>query len=232
MDHDMVVRQKMTERYLLDELDPAARDEFEEHFFDCKECALDVHAGALFVEQSKVVLAEKPEPVAAGLPATAAVPAKSGWLAWLRPAVVVPVMVMLLAVIGYQNLVIYPQLQQALNSPQVLPWASVNVGTYGSEGPVITTRRGEGFLLFVRIPPENGYSHYTAELYNPGGKLEWSLTIPVASGKEISAQDQWPVQVPGANREAGSYTLTVRGVTAAGESKDIGHTSFELQIQK
>ena len=232
MDHDMVVRQKMTERYLLNELDPGARDEFEEHFFDCKDCAFDVHAGALFVEQSKVVLADKPEPVAAGLPATAAVPAKSGWLAWLRPAVVVPVMVLLLAVIGYQNLVIYPQLQQTLNSPQVLPWASVNVGTYGSEGPVITTRPGEGFLLFVRIPPDSGYSHYTAELYNPGGKLEWSLTIPVASGKETSAQDQWPVRVPGANREAGSYTLTVRGVTAAGESKEIGRTSFELQIQK
>jgi hypothetical protein len=232
MDHDMVVRQKMTERYLLDELDPAARDEFEEHFFDCQECAADVRAGALFVEQSKVVLAEKPEPVAAGLPATAAVPAKSGWLAWLRPAVVVPVMVLLLAVIGYQNLVIYPQRQQALNSPRVLPWASVNVGTYGSEGPVITTRPGEGFLLFVRIPPESGYSHYTAELYNPGGKLEWSLAIPGASGKETSAQDQWPVQVPGANREAGSYTLKVRGVTVAGDSKEIGRTSFELQIQK
>jgi hypothetical protein len=232
MDHDMVVRQKMTERYLLGELDPAARDEFEEHFFDCRDCAVDVQAGALFVEQSKIVLAEKPELVAAGLPTTAPVPAKPGWLAWLRPAVVVPVMVMLLAVIGYQNLVIYPQMQQALNSPQVLPWASVNVGTYGSEGPVITTRPGEGFLLFVRIPPESGYSHYTAELYNPGGKLEWSLTIPVASGRETSAQDQWPVRVPGANREAGGYTLTVRGVTAAGESKEIGRTSFELQIQK
>jgi Putative zinc-finger len=227
MDHDMVVRQKMTERYLLDELDPAARDEFEEHFFDCKECALDVRAGTLFVEQSQVVLAEKVEPVAARLPATAPGPAKPGWLTWFRPAVVVPVMVMLLAVIGYQNLVIYPQLQQALNSPQVLPWASVNVGTYGSEGPVITTRRGEGFLLFVRIPPESGYSHYTAELYNPAGKLEWSLTIP-----GTAAQDQWPVQVPGANREAGSYTLKVRGVTAAGESKEVGPTSFELQIQK
>jgi hypothetical protein len=227
MDHDMVVRQKMTERYLLDELDPAARDEFEEHFFDCKACALDVHAGALFVEQSKVVLAEKPEPVAAALPATVLVPAKLGWLTWFRPAVVVPVMVLLLAVIGYQNLIIYPQLEQAFNSPQVLPWASVNVGTYGSEGPVITTRRGEGFLLFVRIPPESGYSHYMAELYNPAGKLEWSLTIPATS-----AQDQWPVQVPGANREAGSYTLAVHGVTAAGESKEVGRASFELQIQK
>src|SRR4030081_2271775 len=232
MDHDMVVRQKMTERYLLNELDPAARDEFEEHFFDCKDCAFDVHAGALFVEQTKVVLAEKPEPVAAALPTSAPVPANPGWLAWFRPAVVVPVMVLLLAVIGYQNVVIYPQLQQALNSPQVLPWAPVNVGTYGSEGPVITMRPGQGFLLFVRIPPEGGYSHYTAELYNPGGKLDGSLTIPVASGKETSAQDQWPVQVPGANREAGSYTLAVHGVTAAGESKEVGRASFELQIQK
>ena len=232
MDHDMVVRQKMTERYLLDELDPAARDEFEEHYFDCKECALDVRAGALFVEQSKFVLAEKAEPVVARLPATASVPAVPRWLTWFRPAVVVPVMALLLIVIGYQNLVIYPQMQQALNRPQILPWASVNVGTYGSEGPVITTHPGEGFLLFVRIPPESGYSHYMAELYNPGGKLEWSLTIPVSSGKETSAQDQWPVQVPGANPEAGSYTLTVRGITAAGESKDLGSTSFELQIQK
>jgi hypothetical protein len=232
MDHDMVVRQKMTERYLLDELDPTARDEFEEHFFDCKDCALDVHAGALFVEQSKVVLAEKLELVAAAVPPTASVPAIPRWLTWFRPAVVVPVMVLLLAVIGYQNLIIYPQLEQAFNSPQVLPWASVNVGTYGSEGPVITTRRGEGFLLFVRIPPESGYSHYTAELYNPAGKLEWSLTIPVASGKETSAQDQWPVQVPGANRETGNYTLKVRGITAAGESKEVGRASFELQIQK
>ena len=232
MDHDMVVRQKMTERYLLDELDPAARDEFEEHFFDCRECALDVRAGALFVEQSKVVLAEKVEPVAARLPATAPGPAKPGWLTWFRPAFVVPVMVLLLAVIGYQNMVMYPKMQAAVNSPRVLPWASVNVGTWGSGGPVIPTRPGEGFLLFVRIPPDGGYSHYVADLYNPAGKLEWSLTIPVAPGKETSAQDQWPVKVPGANREAGSYTLKVRGVTAAGESKEVGLTSFELQIQK
>jgi len=231
MDHDMVVRQQMTERYLLDELDPAARDEFEEHYFDCAECALDVHAGALFVEQSKVALAESTEPSYTPLLVPASVPAIPRWLTWFSPAVVVPVMVMLLMVIGYQNLVIYPQMQQALNSPQVLPWASVNVGTWGSGGPVITTRPGQGFLLFVRIPPDGSYSHYTTDLYNSAGKLEWSLTIPVASGKETSAQDQWPVQVPGANREAGSYTLAVHGV-AAGESKEVGRASFELQIQK
>jgi hypothetical protein len=227
MDHDVVVRQKMTERYLLGELDPDARDEFEEHFFDCPDCALDVRAGALFVEQSKVVLAEKAEPVSAGQPVTAANPARPGWFAWLRPAFAAPVIVLLLAVIGYQNLVTYPRMQQALNSPRVLPWASVNVGTWGSGGPVIPTRPGEGFLLFVRIPPDGGYSHYTADLFNPAGKLEWSLTIPASS-----VQDQWPVHVPGANRTAGRYSLVVRGVTAAGESKEVGRASFELQVQK
>jgi hypothetical protein len=231
MNHDEVVRQKMTERYLLDELDPAARDEFEEHFFDCQECALDVHAGALFVEQSKVVLAEEHEPIPARSPASADL----GWLAgldsglrsMLRPVFALPVLALLLAVIGYQNLVTYPQMTRQSNSPQLLPWAAVNVGTYGSEAPVIVTRPEEGFLLFVRIPPEGGYSHYTAELYNPAGKVNWTLTIPATS-----AQDQWPVRVPGGTREPGNYTLKVRGVTATGDMKEVGRASFELQIQK
>jgi hypothetical protein len=227
MDHDVVVRQKMTERYLLGELDPDARHEFEEHFFDCPDCAVDVRAGALFVEQSKIVLGEKPQPVPAGLPERVPIRARPGWLTWLRPAFAAPLMVLLLAVIGYQNLVTVPQLRQTMNSPRVLPFAAVNVGTWGPGGPVIPARPGEGFLLFVRIPPDGAYSRYLAELYNPAGKLEWSLTIPASS-----AQDQWPVHVPGANREAGSYFLVVRGLTAAGESKEVGRASFELQIQK
>ena len=235
MDHEVVVRQHMTEKYLLEELEPEARDEFEEHFFNCPDCALDVRAGAMFVEQSKIALAEKSEPISAWSPVNAPVAIKPGWLAglraglrpMLRPIFAVPVLALLVVVTGYQNLVTYPQLTSQLNSPQVLPWASVNVGTYGSEGPVITAHQGQGFLLFVRIPPEDGYSRYTADLYDPGGKLEWTLTIPATS-----ARDQWPVQVPGANREAGRYTLAVHGVTLTGESKEVGRASFELQTQK
>jgi len=227
MDHDGVVRQKLTERYLLGELDDQARQEFEERYFDCPVCALDVRAGALFVEQSKVLLEDEAQRAHAGLPVAAPGPAKPGWFAWFRPAFAAPVMALLLAVIGYQNLVTYPRLQQALNRPRVLPFAAVNVGTLGSGEQVISTPAGEGFLLFVRIPPAGGYSEYVADLHNPAGKLEWSLSIPASA-----TQDQWPVQVPGAKREAGSYILIVRGVTAAGESKEIGRASFELQIQK
>jgi hypothetical protein len=232
MDHEGVVRQKLTERYLLGELDDEARQEFEEHYFDCPDCALDVRAGALFVEQSKVVLAEAPQPAAARSPVTGPAAAKPGWFAWFRPAFAAPVMALLLAVIGYQNLVMYPRLQQALNSPRVLPFASVNIGTFGSGGPVISTRPGEGFLLFVRIPPDSIYTKYTAQLYNPAGKLEWSLTIPASVVQDRPVQDQWPVQVPAAAREAGTYSLVVNGITAIGESKEVGRASFELQIQK
>src|SRR6266700_794336 len=140
MEHDEAIRLMVAEQYLLDELSPELRDEFEEHFFDCGECALDVRTGAMFIEQSKIVLAERPNEAHTLAPE----PVRGGWLGWLRPAFAVPVMALLLAVVGYQNLVTYPQLQQA----QVLPWASVNVGTYGSDGQVINTPHGKRFLLF------------------------------------------------------------------------------------
>jgi len=231
MDHDVVVREKMTEKYLLEELSPELRDQFEEHFFDCPDCALDVRAGSEFVTHSKSVLAERAEPVVAraASPGQTPVhrPVHTGWFAWLRPTVAVPVLALLLVVVGYQNLVTYPNLQSALKRAQVLPWASVTVGTWGANGTPLTVPQSKGFLLFVRVPSDGNYAYYMADLYDPAGKLECSVTIPVTAGN-----DQWPVLVPGKNREAGSYKMTVRGVTAAGESKDLGSASFELQIQK
>jgi len=227
MDHDTVVRQKMTERYLLDELELSTRSEFEEHFFGCPECAMDVRAASLFVERSKIALAEQRE--RARIPARAPVPAPGPrrWLGWLRPAIALPVMALLLAVVGYQNLVTLPRLSHAVSSPKLLQWTSVNVGTFGDEGNVVTVPQGSGFLLFVRIPPDTTYQRYTADLYNPAGKLEWSLTIPASE-----TQDQWPVQVPPADRQPGTYTVSLQGISSTGQSKKVGQASFELQFPK
>ncbi len=223
MDHDEAVRTNVTERYLLDELDPELRDQFEEHLFDCQECALDVRAAAMFVEQSKAILSEREETV----PARVAIPKPSGWFAWLRPALAAPVMALLLAVVGYQNLVMVPRLEQAANSPQVLPWASVNVSTRGANRTAVAALPGEGFNLLVRIPPESRYISYKLDLYGPSGKLEWSRTIPAASPEETRS-----IYIPGANRTQGTYELAVRGMTAAGENSDLGRYPVELQIQK
>jgi len=220
MDHTAVVRQRITERYLLDELDPQLRDEYEEHYFGCSECAVDVSAGAQFVEHAKSVLNEHAEPV----PAQAA-PRRNrgaGWFAWLRPAFAAPALALLLAVVGYQNL----RFQSELNRPRVLPAVSVNVGTWGAGGPSTSVPAGKGLLLFVRIPPDGAYARYSADLHSPSGELEGSFIIEPAAG-----QDQWPVTIPALHREAGTYTLAVHGITAGGDKKDLGTKSFELQIQ-
>jgi hypothetical protein len=227
MDHEVVVLQKMTERYLLNELDSGARDEFEEHFFDCPKCAFDVRAGSAFVDQTRTVLAETHETESAATAKPLPAPPDRGWFTWLRPAFAAPALALLLVVIGYQNLVTYPNMQKALNNPQVLPWVPVNVGTYGADGPAINISPGRGFLLFVRIPPQGGYSERMVDLYNPAGQLEWSVIIPATA-----SQDQWPVAVPAANRQPGTYSLVVRGTTPSGESVKVGQGAFELHFSK
>jgi len=225
MDHEEAVRQKATERYLLDELDPEVRDQFEDHLFDCEDCALDVRAAAMLVEQSKVILAE---PVAHSVvkelkPAVA----KAGWLTRLRLSLAVPVFAVLLAVIAYQNFVTYPKLTAAVNQPRVGPWASINVSTRGAATIAIKTHPGEGIGLLVNLPPDTEFVSYTIELYNPAGKLEWSGPLSKGSPDQGSQ-----VYIPGHNRLPGIYTLAVRGVDAAGESKEIGRNAIDLQVQQ
>lgn len=224
MDHSEAIREMLAEKYLLDELSPEAREAFEEHFFGCLECAQDLRSGATLISGMKDVLAEAP--ATAGALARKPESARSGWLGWLRPALVLPVLIVLIGIVTYQNLVSNPKLKMAANTPQVLPWASINVSSRGANAPAITVRHGEGFLLFVNIPPDSRYSSYIAELHDPSGKLEWSLTIPATS------EDSYPVHVPAANRADGNHTVVVQGISAAGEKNEIGKTSFELHTQQ
>lgn len=223
MDHAEAVQTKATERYLLNELDPDLRDQFEEHMFDCQECALDLRAAAMFVDQSKMALREQPVVLA---PKSQTLVEKKSWFAWFRPAFVVPVLAILLVVIAYQNFVTYPHLMQAANEPRVGPWASVNVATRGAASTVIKAQAGQGFGLLVSIPPDNSYSSYNLSLYTPQGKLQWSLKIPAASPDETRS-----VFVPGTGLENGTYKLAVSGINATSQTSDLGSYPIELQIQ-
>jgi hypothetical protein len=225
MDHDVVVREKMTEKYLLEELDPALRDEFEEHFFDCPECAFDVRTASALAAHSKEILKERSQetPVPAKVPAMES--ASRGWFAWLRPAFAVPVMAVLLVVVGYQNLVTLPQMSKALHKPQILPAATVNLLTYGSNSTPLTIHAGEGFLLNLIVPPAHHYAAYRVDLYNPAGAIEASVPV------KDSTEDTWSISFPGTNRQSGTYKLAVHGITDSGQDVEVGASSFALQIQ-
>ena len=217
MNHDEAIRIKGTEQYLLNELSPELREQFEEHFFECAECANDLRAGTLFIDQSKAIFAA--DAVAPPREVPSVVVAKPSWWAWLRPAIAVPVMALLLAVIAYQN---WPSNKNA----QVLQAAYVNIGSRGAV-PSISTGTGQGFLLRVTVPPDQGYSSYSADIYAPDGKLSWSLKLPVSA-----SQDSYFIQVPAGSYNDGVYSVAIRGTAADGNTTELGRGNFELHISR
>jgi hypothetical protein len=222
MDHNQAVRLKATERYLLNELDTDELEQFEEHLFDCQECALDLRAAATFLEQSKTILSE---PVESASRVAKPAPASPGW-AWLRPAFILPVLGLLIVVVGYEGFVKIPALQQASTKPAILPYATITVATRSANTPVVHAAPGQPFVLLVNIPAETRFSSYIADLYDPAGQIKWSLPISAEA-----ANDTVPLRIP-ALRDPGSYILSVRGVGQSSKDlTEIGKQPFELRFQ-
>jgi hypothetical protein len=53
MEHKDAIRSGAAERYLLDEMNDADRDDYEAHFLSCPQCARDVRVGSEFIETSR-----------------------------------------------------------------------------------------------------------------------------------------------------------------------------------
>src|SRR5690348_17681523 len=108
MDHNEAIRLQSAVKYVLGELSQAQRDEYEEHYFDCAECAVDIKALATFADNAREILRQEK----ANQLAKESVPARGGWLRWLQPVVAVPAFAALLLIIAYQNIVTIPRAQE------------------------------------------------------------------------------------------------------------------------
>jgi hypothetical protein len=227
------MNQMAAERYLLGELPDDLRDSFEEHMFDCPECAFDIRSGVAFIDEAKVQLPG----LTAAAPKTAtdsapSVPRRSrfGWWRSLlaTPAFAAPVFATLLLVVGYQNLVTYPALRSEMNEPRLLPVVALHAGTRGSRA-VITADRKEGVLLQIDMPEGQRYPTYGVDLYDPQGKLAWSRSF---SGTAAGADaETLSLVVPGAGLQAGAYALAISGIDASGKRTELQRTSFDIQLQ-
>ncbi len=52
MDHNEAIQLQAAVKYVLGELSPVQRDDYEEHYFDCAECAIDIKALAKLWQRS------------------------------------------------------------------------------------------------------------------------------------------------------------------------------------
>lgn len=225
MDHTQAIEGKFTERYLLGDLTPAQRDQFEEHFFDCAICADDVQFGAVFVDNARAVLREGPvsEETAASShhkPAYAryGLPFQSAALAF----------VVMLCVVGYENVVTIPNLKSSaaaggVRTPEILPTVSlVGMGSRAATNPV-EAPVARDFVFEMEIPGGPEFTGYLCQIRDQSNALKFS--VPVS---QREAQDTVRLAIPAGTLPAGNYKLKVAGEKSGGSQQEL--VQYPIQI--
>jgi hypothetical protein len=221
MDHSEATRDFAVEQYLLGDLKEVRRDEFEDHFFDCPECAEDVKAGTILVDNLKAVFREQ-----VAMENHAAVPKRFKWLpfaGWgFMPAAPIAACAILVALAGYQNLVQLPAMRaHAVSSRLVLSPAIFVRAARAQQGLTFSKRNG---IMSVTVAHEweEPYSRYEAE-------IERASDHHVISKAEIGATPSDITILTGLQQfETGSYFLNLYGVRTGSARTPVARVPLTL----
>ena len=230
MDHNEAIQQEAVVKYVLGELSPVLREEYEEHYFDCSECAIDVKALATFADTTREVLRQERACAAA----KDAVPERGGWLRWLQPIVAVPAFAALLLIVAYQNTVTIPQARQEGSSgtAQIIfssyPLRGVN--TAGEEGRTLSIRPSEAFFLNFDFVPTRSFDSYIGQIEDAEGHV--LLRSKIAGG---NANQEAHLPIPAGMLHPGKYVLAFYGDPGASgkinSQNDAGRLPFTVEFR-
>ncbi len=157
MTHQQALDTMAAERYLLDEMTEIEKHAFEDHFFDCSDCAHEVRLGEQIRAEVRSrdagfgIRDSKARDSGPGIRDSKdskfiAFPARP---AWQRPSVVLPwaAAATLALTVGYQSLVTVPGLREA-TSTQALSPVMLRGATRGAV-PVVTVSPGQRFVTLA-----------------------------------------------------------------------------------
>jgi hypothetical protein len=218
MNHQEAAKSGAVEKYLLGELQGQEREAFEDHFFDCAECASQVRLGAIFQANARAVVREDRKPFAPIAPSIA--PGRLRWNLFpiagrwnLAPIAGLAASAFLLALtVGYQNLVQIPRIRQS--APEG-PAFSVVIAAPASGVRAATeqsfSRRAGQIFLFVPHEWEEFYNSYTCELEGrPGNQVLFTYNVKNGAG-------DFGVLIRTTALKPGKFVMNVYGVRADGQ---------------
>jgi hypothetical protein len=229
MEHNEAIQLKAAEKYVLRELPEDMREAYEEHFFDCAECAADIRAAALFAETTREIFAAEPNP-----------PVKesgSVWSRWFRPIVAVPVFAgLLLAVlVGYQSFHVAPTKTITTVAGQLATADMVqnSVRLLGEERrgagdqQVVKVRSGDAFTLDFDFLSSRKFDSYLGELRDAAGRAVLAVTLAGdMANREVH------VAVPRGVVHPGNYSMAFSGISAAHPAENDTHVeSFAFTVE-
>lgn len=206
MDHSEALRLQAAEKYVLGELPDPVREEYEEHYFDCAECALDVRAAVAFVDASREVFQEKPKRLLDGLDSKFG----ESWFRWFRPLVAVPAFAVLLAVVGYQNLVTLPKAKKEASHTGaqifVSSFSLQRANTRGGDVVTMQVLPNESFAIDFDFTPSRSFDSYIGQLQDEAGRSLLEVSIP-----RKGANKEAHLVIPGGLVHPGKYSLVFAG---------------------
>jgi anti-sigma factor RsiW len=204
MDHKLAETQQSVERYMLNELSPEERAEFEDHMFDCPSCSERVRQDFTVMENLKEVLREEP------------VAQRAGWLEWLRVPSLVPTFaaLALACVVGYQNF------GGAGEMAVVLPQVAVLKATSRGDNASVAVQVGSKAASFELAVPIDSAGPFECEFQNAAG----AKVMTLKSGSENPDLDL-TFQLPTKRFPAGRYQLILH--SASNPADSIAYT-FEV----
>jgi|SRR5208283_1608686 len=228
MDHLEAKRLYAAEKYVLGELSADQRDAYEEHYFDCAECAEDVQATLTFVSAGREVFREEPVPVGA---APEQLVPRSRWTSWFRPMIAVPAMAVLLLAVGYYSRTSKPQIG-VITAPGQTILSSPSFGLRGGdrlehEKTLVQVQGSDSVQLHFDFVPSQvqNSSSYTGELQDSASRVLLQFNIPPDRvNKEVN------LIVPSGLLHPGDYTLAVFGHDAS-SAVNVPVTKFSFAVQ-
>ncbi len=219
MNHHEAVERHAADRYVIGDMSPAERGEFEQHFFECPECAGEIEAGAVFAANARAVLTGsgfKEEP-------------RHGF-GWLRPAYLLAAAAVLVLIVCYQELVRIPRLRAELEraaGPQAYPAFFLRPVARGDDQVIAIPKAAPFVGLSFDIPPAGDWTGYECSVRGPsppGAAFDIAAPAPAAPGSPIN------VLIPAARLNSGTYTLVLRGKAAGTAPVELGRFTFVVQF--
>jgi hypothetical protein len=231
MNHQDALKEMAVERYLLGELRDASLENFEEHLFECPECAEDVRAGVTFIDAARTELRT---------PRRVSVPhVESGrrrWTSWfISPWTLAPALAACLVVLAFQTFVLQPRMKLELAQAQVPavlnPLVLANAGARGDSIPEIVATTHRLFVISLDVPTAGGFSGYLCSLFAPDGGLVWQTAI-----SPEQARDALLISIPTDRTKEGTNVFLIQGLPAGGSSsgtlEDLTRYRFRVKIQQ
>jgi hypothetical protein len=209
MNHELCIKRRTAERYLLGELSADERAAFEQHFFECEECAEEVRLGYELQENAKSVFDEEANPARSARPVKGRT-----WLRWLQPAALVPAAACLAmaTLAGYQNVVELPGLHARianLDRPLVLQSTMVLAPSSRAAPPSVPVPTGAPFLqLSLATDGVRPADRYECDLLSDSGKVIFKVPI-----SRLDSDTNLTLLIPAARVPAGYYQVVLLGIT-------------------